>query len=507
MGGFLFTFFFRNFRQMCLTIRKAEGSLKMAETAVIILNIPASFNTGDLRRFFTDFAETGKFSTFHYKRRPLAHLIKKASSSSLDVTTSAVRTVYDAVVAQCPQHSEYKSTNLGLAKVPTAHLQSFLEKYHSRLWMGQDEEEMTTRCMVAHLPFSEHFKELREFCVGGGGLCPQGNVGTPTKMLREAVRQCRMPSKMIGKLGIGPAAGATGKGLLRYAAVAPPSIEHDNPNGRTLNGKEGSGRASASTNSTATTSHANEDNDLGEEWERHECLHDDVSARRQLPRAHDSDWADCLEHQPGTKERLFEEDMEVTWEKGGSGLVFYTDAQFWHAQLDPEERNTDDWDVDTSVYYGGTDSDRDSRDMRDMNLPQDDRCQSVFTKRKMDPEKSGKKHHRYHPSPQKAGHSSYNNKSSSRNSPAAGNKSSNVGFKKPKTQISGRFAGNSFSRKLMAQQGWKAGQGLGVRSSGITDPVDTRGQMTRAGLGYKETEENNIAWNAKPSTSTSSNNK
>ena len=31
-----------------------------------------------------------------------------------------------------------------------------------------------------------------------------------------------------------------------------------------------------------------------------------------------------------TKERLFEEEMEVVWEKGGSGLVFYTDASHWH---------------------------------------------------------------------------------------------------------------------------------------------------------------------------------
>ena len=31
-----------------------------------------------------------------------------------------------------------------------------------------------------------------------------------------------------------------------------------------------------------------------------------------------------------TKERLYEEEMEVVWEKGGSGLVFYTDASHWH---------------------------------------------------------------------------------------------------------------------------------------------------------------------------------
>lgn len=32
------------------------------------------------------------------------------------------------------------------------------------------------------------------------------------------------------------------------------------------------------------------------------------------------------------KERLFEEEMEVVWEKGGSGLVFYTDASHWDQQ-------------------------------------------------------------------------------------------------------------------------------------------------------------------------------
>ncbi len=33
-----------------------------------------------------------------------------------------------------------------------------------------------------------------------------------------------------------------------------------------------------------------------------------------------------------TKERLFEEELEVVWEKGGSGLVFYTDASHWDQQ-------------------------------------------------------------------------------------------------------------------------------------------------------------------------------
>ena len=30
-----------------------------------------------------------------------------------------------------------------------------------------------------------------------------------------------------------------------------------------------------------------------------------------------------------TKERLYEDKIELKWEKGGSGLVFYTDAYRW----------------------------------------------------------------------------------------------------------------------------------------------------------------------------------
>ena len=46
--------------------------------------------------------------------------------------------------------------------------------------------------------------------------------------------------------------------------------------------------------------------DDGEEWERHEAFHDDVTSQER------------------SKERLFEEEIELKWEKGGSGLVFYT---------------------------------------------------------------------------------------------------------------------------------------------------------------------------------------
>lgn len=39
-----------------------------------------------------------------------------------------------------------------------------------------------------------------------------------------------------------------------------------------------------------------------------------------------------MTRQERTNERLFEEEIELKWEKGGSGLVFYTDAQFWQEE-------------------------------------------------------------------------------------------------------------------------------------------------------------------------------
>lgn len=39
-----------------------------------------------------------------------------------------------------------------------------------------------------------------------------------------------------------------------------------------------------------------------------------------------------MTQQERVRERLFEEEIELKWEKGGSGLVFYTDAQFWQEE-------------------------------------------------------------------------------------------------------------------------------------------------------------------------------
>ena len=40
----------------------------------------------------------------------------------------------------------------------------------------------------------------------------------------------------------------------------------------------------------------------------------------------------CVYLQERSKERLFEDELEVVWDKGSSGLVFYTDARYWDQQ-------------------------------------------------------------------------------------------------------------------------------------------------------------------------------
>ena len=42
--------------------------------------------------------------------------------------------------------------------------------------------------------------------------------------------------------------------------------------------------------------------------------------------------------------------MEVTWDKGSSGLVFWTDEQFWRETGHGDSDEADDWDVDMEGY-------------------------------------------------------------------------------------------------------------------------------------------------------------
>lgn len=190
-----------------------------------------------------------------------------------------------------------------------------------------------------------------------------------------------------------------------------------------------------------------------EEWERYEAYHDDVTS------------------QDRTKERLYEKEIELVWEKGGPGLVFYTDAQYWREQEgDFDEQTADEWDVDLSVYYEKGAGDRDALDSVGMvesnNLRSGALMQSAFTaankRTSIDGSESGKKRIKDSEKRRKIG-------------PAA----------PPKI---GRFEAHTrgFGRRLLESQGWTDGLGLGRQSDGLPYALGNDGQhpQDKKGIGY-----------------------
>ena len=170
--------------------------------------------------------------------------------------------------------------------------------------------------------------------------------------------------------------------------------------------------------------------------------------------------------------------------------MFYTDAQYWHSFKTDEERNCDDWDVDMSIYYKDARPDQDAMHIKEMNNEHKIKdgtmkSDSVFKKRKIETvieNKLAMKKGTRKTSPSK-----------SRCIPilpfvkSTGNEDREL-TKKPKVKLKAKFESNDFSRKMMEQQGWKEGLGLGIKNKGIVTALDGAldGQTNRAGLGYKE---------------------
>lgn len=218
-----------------------------------------------------------------------------------------------------------------------------------------------------HVEFSQHdLKELKE--LHPPPLMPNGNVGTPLLVFMELIRTCKLPPHVIKKLDLNFSVGKSKKKYrnvpLDYKSLekdctsttrrpkrklVPCAVKDCMEGGSQENDPSSSAcglemlefqRSEQCNSENGSDSEeidkieTDHDDSDGEEWDRHESLHNDVTSQER------------------TKERLFEEDIELKWEKGGSGLVFYTDAAFWKQQEEPnfDEETADDWDVDMEIY-------------------------------------------------------------------------------------------------------------------------------------------------------------
>ena len=452
------------------------------QSFILISNIPASLHTCDLRKFFSDFVETEKFSCFHYRHRPEKGKVSEDNKSLQQSSTSFSKQVCGRVHTGWNVKSDSKSPNCCIVKLDTQFVPNLISKYHRKHWLDSSEEELPSKCFVFKVKIGSDDKvvdkdesvtyvrselmslpELRP-----PNLMPHGNVGTSTKYFLQAIKECRLPARMVGKLKLEfPQSRNRKFGTVPfdYGTFENSKSRKNVLIDRTMLEKKN--RAGPSVSEVDDENEDGPDNDTCEEWERHEALHNDVQPNRahgyQVEStsyyAADAD----LDQQEGTKEKTFEDEIELVWEKGGSGLNFYTDAQFWkEREGDFDEKTSDDWDVDMNVYYEkNTTHDKDAVDSLDMRksefLRDGKHTESIFKKKKTI----------------QAGNSRKRRVSLSSDDKIGSFESSSRGF----------------GGKIMAKSGWKPGEGLGKKNQGISTPIlgeeEGQGPSNKSGMGYR----------------------
>ncbi|XP_034409991.1 G patch domain-containing protein 3 [Cyclopterus lumpus] len=445
-----------------------------------ISNIPVALRSADLRNYFSQFIESGGFQCFHYRHRP--EVLREPEVSGEPVCSdgeegSSKSPDTNPVTRTGSPKKQKVKTCCCIASLRAHDADRLVRMYAGNHWIDPKGNWLARRCVIRRVkvardhddgsfPYkSKHeqrhrvsltesfteadLKSLSE--LNPPALMQNGNVGTPVKVFLQLIQSCRLPPRLIRKLGLTfPKTSSNRRyGNVPYQYWDTWTLPATEETVLTAAGHEISGPGTLAPRSsrprllvdhTATTeteepqkekeeeeeeedaqSCADDDDDYCEEWERHEALHEDVTSQER------------------SKERLFEEKIELKWEKGGSGLVFYTDAQYWQEEEgDFDEQTTDDWDVDMSVYYDKDGGDMDARDYVRMRYEQ----------RLREGLEDG------------SGHSQ-----------------SIGGFEK--------FT-KGFGRRLMEKQGWKDGEGLGNSRIGIPDALEGDGQHPncKRGFGY-----------------------
>ncbi|XP_014666083.1 PREDICTED: G patch domain-containing protein 3-like isoform X2 [Priapulus caudatus] len=469
----------------------------------IIGNIPPYYRSSDLRNYFSQFIESGGFNCFHFRHRPETKQLKNVPESSVSdsvltvtvanvarstVTASASTTTTSSGTQSCTTEGEGSKSRLSdsvmnttccVVRLANENVEKLIKMYHRKHWLDKEGNMIQSKCFIAKLRTSSDNdtgtasskyvtrKEQRQIDPDREQLTdvnirqlaelhpppvmPQGNVGTPVTYFLEQIRLCRMPGHLIKQLGLQFPKSRSNRrygnvpcdyGGETYSRLDTEEDEVITASGMQLSDVYLKTQMPSETrkddnNSISNDTDSGEDDDTGEEWDRYESFHNDVTS------------------QDRTKERLYEEEMEVTWEKGGPGLVWHTDAAYWdQLEGDFDERTADEWDVDMSVWYEPLGGDKDSRDFVQMRREQRRRAgieaTDMFTagfgdrkkrKKVLDPEESQK-----------------------------------IGKFEKYTK--------GFGRKIMEHHGWKEGQGLGKMKSGISEAVELDGQAGKSKIGF-----------------------
>ncbi|XP_020308952.1 G patch domain-containing protein 3 isoform X1 [Oncorhynchus kisutch] len=440
-----------------------------------VSNIPAAFRSANLRNFFSQFIESNGFLCFHYRHRP--EILKESEGTQVDMsdhtnrdipTTEMPSTDVEEGTEESGSSPKSIKTCCCVVSVPSNEAARLVKMYAGNQWIDSKGNWLARRCVIRkvkvspstdedefpyktksghrrHVALTERFTEadlkgLPE--LNPPSLMPAGNVGTTVKVFLQLIQSCRLPPRLIRKLGLAfPKTSCNrryGNVPFQYhnTSLAPSTEEsvftaggHEisgpgsvAPPSGTQGPTDPSGDPEIPEEDEDAQSNADDDDDRCEEWERHEALHEDVTSQER------------------SKERLYEEEIELKWEKGGSGLVFYTDAQYWQEEEgDFDEQTADDWDVDMSVYYDKDGGDMDSRDY--VRMRYEKRLREGLEDR-------------------------------------SGGQDQPIGNFEKFTKGVGR--------RVMEKQGWKEGKGLGNSQAGIPEALENEGQHPKCkrGFGY-----------------------
>ncbi|KAJ8290182.1 hypothetical protein GJAV_G00009670 [Gymnothorax javanicus] len=475
-----------------MTLFRFRSRVVMAEMPNVmyfaVSNVPAAFRSADLRNYFSQFTESGGFFCFHYRHRPevledpkKSNRTQNPEQTPVDQSPATQETINDrdgSSKDKCVAASKDEKTCCCVVSVYTGEADRFVRMYAGNQWIDSKGNSLKRRCVIRRVKVSDETVadvfpyrtrvELKRRWAGltervteaelqalpelnPPALMPGGNVGTPVSEFLRLIQACRLPPRLIRQLGLTfPKTGSRHRYgnvpfLYEDTATVRPEVESvytaggdeiSGPAGGTIPSPGPSHCLSAHPHGGETPSVAletsspegqesdsgpDDDDDRCEEWERHEALHEDVTSQER------------------SKERLYEEEIELKWEKGGSGLVFYTDAQYWQEEEgDFDEQTADDWDVDMSVYYDKDGGDMDAQDY--VRMRRERRLREGLEE------------------------------GSIRQQPIGS-------FE--------RFT-KGVGRKLMEKQGWRDGAGLGQSGAGISEALETEGQHPKCkrGFGY-----------------------
>jgi len=188
-----------------------------------------------------------------------------------------------------------------------------MKSYHMKQWTDREGDYVNAVCQIEKTVHPSDITKATETGETWAPLgLPQGNVGTPTSVIKENITI--LPSKLLSRLGLSNSSFHRSQRFRRnkmdfrevHYGYEEEKIFHD------------------------------DDDDGLEEWDRHTASHPELEADRGLRMAND--------------EQLYEHDVENPWDKqDAQGLVYYTDASYWEinqGEFDERVSKVDDFDVE-----------------------------------------------------------------------------------------------------------------------------------------------------------------